>query len=351
MKRRLAAAAAGVMACSMILSGCQASKGLETENLKITQYKDVEVAQVSKAEEVTDEDVDNMVQAILESNAVTNEITDRAVKSGDTVNIDFVGKIDGVEFDGGAGTDYPLTIGSKVFIEGFEDSVIGHKVGETYDWNGAFPDNYGNAEYAGKDVVFTITVNSITTSEIPELTDEYVKNVSENSKTVDEYNKEIRAQLETENQTAYVNELSSRVWQAVVDNTEVINYPEDRVQKLTDEYLDSYKSAAAEWGMEYEDFLELQAGMDVETFEKRVDEVVKDSVKQTMIVEAIAQKENITMDDAAYEEQLEAIAASNGISDVETLKGMAAEEELKEIALGNLVREWLAKHCIQVAAE
>lgn len=351
MRKKLAAAAAGAAVFSMILSGCQASKGLETDELKITQYKDVEVEQVSKPEEVTDEDVDNMVQAILESNAVSNEVTDRAVESGDTVNIDFVGKIDGVEFEGGEGTDYPLTIGSGVFIEGFEDSVIGHKAGDTYDWEGKFPDDYGNAEYAGKDVVFTITVNSITVSEVPKLTDDYVKSVSEKSKTIDEYNKEIRDQLETENETAYKNELSSRVWQAVVDNTEVTKYPEDRVKELTDEFVESYKSAAEQMDVEYEEFLVSQTGMDVETFEKKVDEVVKDSIKQNMIAEAIAAKENIQMDDDAYAKQLEVIAQDNGIADVDTLKEMATEDELKEIALGNLVREWLAEHCIQKAAE
>ncbi len=351
MKRRLAAAAAGVMLFSMILSGCQASKGLETDSLKITQYKDVEVEQVSKPEEVTDENVDNMIQAVLESNSQVNEITDRAVENGDTVNIDFVGKIDGVEFEGGAGEDYPLTIGSGAFIEGFEDSVVGHKTGETYDWNGAFPDNYGNAEYAGKDVVFTITVNSITESQVPELTDEFVKNVSEESKTIDEYKKEIRKQLEKENETAYSDELASKVWEEVVNNTEVSKYPKEKVEKLSGDLIDSYKSAADTSGMEYEEFLEVQTGMDVETFEKRVDEVVKDRVKQNMIAEAIAKKENIKLDDSAYEEQLEVIAQNNGIKDVEELKKMASEEELKEMALGNLVMEWLAEHCIQKAAE
>lgn len=351
MKRRLAAAAAGVMLVSMSLSGCQASKGLETDGLKITQYKDVEVEQVSKPEEVTDENVDNMIQAILESNSQVNEITDRAVENGDTVNIDFVGKIDGVEFEGGDGKDYPLTIGSGAFIEGFEDSVIGHKPGETYDWNGAFPDNYGNAEYAGKDVVFTITVNSITESEVPELTDEFVKNVSEESKTVDEYKKEIRKQLEEENETAYSDELASKVWEEVINNTEVSKYPKEKVEKLSGDLIASYKSAADTSGMEYEEFLQSQTGMDVETFEKRVDEVVKDRVKQNMIAEAIAGKENIRLDDSAYEEQLEVIAKNNGIKDVEELKKMASEEELKEMALGNLVMEWLAEHCIQKATE
>ena len=161
MKKKVVAILTGALAASMLLSGCAASKGLETDELKISMYKGVEVEEVEKPEEVTDEDVENTINATLQSNATIKEITDRAVESGDTATIDFVGKMDGEEFDGGSSTDYPLEIGSGQFIDGFEDSVIGHEIGETYDWNGKFPDNYDNTDLAGKDVVFTITVKSI----------------------------------------------------------------------------------------------------------------------------------------------------------------------------------------------
>ena len=112
MKKKIVVLLTGILAASMMLAGCEGSKGLETDSLKISQYKGVEVDQVSKPDEITDKDVEDAIQATLQTNATTNDITDRAVKSGDTVNIDFVGKIDGVEFEGGSGTDYPLTIGS-----------------------------------------------------------------------------------------------------------------------------------------------------------------------------------------------------------------------------------------------
>ena len=213
MKKTIAVLLTGVMASALLLSGCEASKGLENDDIKITQYKGIEIDEVEKAKEVTDDDVDSFIKSMQESHAEVIEITDRAVEDGDTVSINFVGKMNGEEFEGGSAKDYSLTIGSGVFIEGFEDSVIGHKAGETYDWNGKFPDDYGNAEMAGKDVVFTITVNAITKEDVPELNDEFVKSVSETSKTVKEYKKEVKELLQKDAETSYEYSVETAVWE------------------------------------------------------------------------------------------------------------------------------------------
>jgi len=126
MKKRVLAA---LLAGAMILTGCAKSTGLETEELKISVYKGVEIAEVEKPAEVVEEDVEVELQSMLEANATVTEITDRAVEDGDTVDINFVGKVDGKEFDGGSADNYSLVIGSGAFIDGFEDSIIGHKVG------------------------------------------------------------------------------------------------------------------------------------------------------------------------------------------------------------------------------
>lgn len=349
MKKRLVMIFAGVMASAVILSGCEASKGLETDDIKITQYKEVEVDQVEKPVEVTDEDVENQIQAVLESKAETKEILDRAVEEGDVVDIDFVGKIDGVEFEGGAAQGQSLEIGSGDFIEGFEDSIIGHTPGETFDWNGAFPEDYRNTDYAGKDVVFTITVNSITQEEIPELTDDFVKSVSDKSKSVKEYKEELKDQLSRDAQRSYQSQLNSEVIQKVLDNSEVLKYPEDKVKSMCDETIEQCKSIAKSQSMEYEDYL-TQSGMSVEDFEKQVEDAVKADLKQRMVVEAIADKEKIKMTDEMYEEQLKEMAESYQFEDVDALKEAADEEDLKDIALYNVVAEWLAEHCIQKAS-
>ena len=131
-------------------------------NLRFPSIKGWEVDEVESRKRSRMKMWRNAVTANLQANAEVKDVTDRPVQEGDTATIDFCGKMDGVEFEGGSGTDYPLTIGSGQFIEGFEDSVIGHNIGDTYDWEGSFPEDYQNTDVAGKPVTFTITVKSVT---------------------------------------------------------------------------------------------------------------------------------------------------------------------------------------------
>lgn len=290
MRKTIVALLTGVMASALLMSGCQASKGLENDDIKITQYKGVEIDEVEKASEITDDDVDAYIQSMQESKAEVTEITDRAVEDGDTVSIDFVGKMNGEEFEGGSAEDYSLTIGSGVFIEGFEESVIGHKAGETYDWNGKFPEDYGNAEMAGKDVVFTITVNAITKEDVPELNDKFVKSVSEKSKTVKEYKKEVKELLQKDAETSYEYSIETAVWEKIMDNTEVKKYPKKEMNATKENWIKQYQTAAEYYQMEYETFIEEQMGMTVEDFEKQIDTAVKETLKDQMAVEQLRTK-------------------------------------------------------------
>lgn len=351
MKKRFVVMLTGVFAASMLLSGCEASKGLDTEKLTITQYKGVEVDEVDKPEDITEEDVDQAIEATLQTNATTEEVTGRAVESGDTATIDFTGKIDGVEFEGGSSTDYPLEIGSGSFIEGFEDSIIGHNIGETFDWNGKFPDDYSNTDYAGKDVTFTITVKGISEQKVPELNDDFVKTVSEESKTVAEYKKEMKKQLEEEAQTNYEDTLRSEVWAAVLENTEVKKYPKDEVKEMSDSLMEQYQTMAEYYEQDLEDFIQAQMGMSMEDFESQVDEAVKSSIKQSMVTEAIAKQEKIEPTKKEYNKEYKELAAAYNYADVDALKEAVDEEDLKEVALNNIVLDWLVNNCIQVAGK
>ncbi len=351
MKKRIAVLLTGVAAASVMLAGCSGSKGLETDEMTISVYKGVEINEVAKPGEVTDEDVENAIQATLQTNATPEEITDRAVESGDTATIDFTGKINGEEFDGGSSTDYPLVIGSGTFIEGFEDSVVGHNIGDAYEWQGKFPDDYSNAEYAGKDVVFAITVKGISKQSVPELTDEFVKSVSSESKNVKEYKEEVKKRLDSDNKKNYEDGISQSVWQKVLDNTEIKKYPEKEVKKISDALVEQYKTTAEYYQQDYETFIQDQMGYSVEEFEKQVDDAAKASIKQTMVTEAIADKEKIKMSDDEYKDQLKKIAESFGYEDVDALKDSAEEDDLKDMALNNMVREWLTENCVQVKAE
>ena len=348
MKKKVAMLLTGVMAVSLLMTGCQSTKGLENDNIKISVYKGVEVDKVDKPSEVTDDDVNTQIQSVLDENATTKEVTDRAVKKGDTATIDFVGKMNGEAFDGGSSTDYPLEIGSNSFIEGFEDSIIGHKIGDTFDWNGKFPENYGSSDLAGKDVTFTITVKSISKKNTPKLTDKLVKKVSKKSKTVKEYKEEVKKSLEEDNEKTYNDSLQQAAWQKVLDNTKVKKYPEKDVKKIEDSLISQYKSVAKAYNMSYDDLIKQQMGTTVEKFEKQVTKAAKSSVKQTLVTKAIADKENIKLDDETYKTELKKIADAYGYDSVKALKKAASKSELKEIALNDLVKEWLANQCIQV---
>lgn len=351
MKKKIVMLLTGIFTLTGVLTGCSGSKGLETDALSISVYKGVEIDEIDKPAEVTDEDVEGAIQSTLQMNATQEEVTDRPVEEGDTATIDFTGKIDGQEFEGGTATDYPLSIGSGMFIEGFEDSVIGHNIGDTYDWSGKFPDSYPTAEVAGKDVVFTITVKGITKSAVPELTDNFVRSVSEKSENIEEYREEVSKQLATDNKENYEDQISQAVWQKVLDNTEIKKYPEDEIKKISDNLIDQYKSMAEYAEKDYETYIKEQMGYSVEEFEKQVEEAAKSSLKQSMVTEAIADKEKIKVGDKEYDEQLKAIAADYGYEDVESLKEAAEEDDLKDIALNNMVRDWLKEHSVQVAKE
>ena len=347
MKKRLAALFCATLAASMILVGCQASKGLETDNLKITQYKGVEVSAADKPEKVTDDDVEQYIQSQLTSSATTTEVTDRAAQKGDTVDIAFVGTIDGEAFDGGSSDSYSLELGSGTMIDGFEDSIIGHNVGETFVWDGKFPDDYQSTDLAGKACQFTITVNSISEQNVPELTDEWVANNSKSSKTVKEYKKEIKKTLEDQKQEDYDSTLKS---EAVVDNTTVQKYSkkqQEKIDEMKNSLIDSYKSYAESQGTDYETYITSSGQYTVESFEQKVEEAAQESEKQTMIAEAIADKEKIKLDDKTYKKMLKEYAKTYGFEDGDAMEKAYSKDTLKEAMLTDLVKDWLVDNCIQ----
>lgn len=340
----------GALAASLFLTGCSGNSA-SNEYVSVGGYKEVEVEDIDEPEEVTDEDVDSYIEAVLTQYGTQEEIKDRAVADGDTVNIDFVGKMNGEAFDGGSSEGYNLVIGSGSFIPGFEDSIIGHKPEETFDWNGSFPEEYSNnPDFAGKDVTFTITVNYICgETTLPELTDEFVQTVSEKSKTVEEYREEIKKQLAENSTVDYDTTLQQSAWEAVLEKAEIKEYPEGEVEKYSQELIDQYKAAAEAYGVEYSDFLQQYYGVSEEDFEKQVQDAAEQSIKERLVAEAIADKEKLSpKNDDEWQKEYEALAEEYGYEDVDALMEIADEDTLKSIIIINHVKEFLAEHAIQV---
>lgn len=351
MKKKMMTVAAVSTATMMFLTGCQA-KELSNEYVTVKEYKGVEVAKVEKTD-VTDEVVENKINSLLNDYATKEEVTDRAAELGDFVNIDYEGKKDGVAFDGGTAAGFELELGSNRFIEGFETGVVGHQVGETFDLNLTFPEEYQAEELAGQEVVFTVTLNSISVKKVPELTDEFVKtNLSEDAETVKEYKKEVKEDMKEDSEETYEANLRNAVWTAVLEKAEVKKYPEEEIQKYSDMLRSQYESYASMYGVEFAEFLNTYMnGMDEETFNTQVKSAAETQVKSDLVRDLLAENVNIDTSEDAYQEKYEEVAELYGYEETEEfltqMEAAGNKESLDDLVLLQLVQDWVADHCKQ----
>lgn len=335
-----------MMVLSISLVGCGSSNTLSNEYIKVTDYKTIEIDKV-KETKVTDEMVDQQIDGLLEQYGKKVDIKDRPVESGDIAIIDYKGYLDGEAFDGGSEEGKELVIGSKSFIEGFEDGIIGHNIGDNFDLNLTFPEDY-NGDLAGKDVVFNVTVKNIQQSQKAELNDDFVKELSEDSKTVEEYRKEVKKGLEEQYKTQTKSIILEEGWKVLVEKAEIVKKPTKEIDDVIKEMSDYYKSMAQSYGMEFPDFLTNYMGMTEEEFEKESKKAAEDSVKQKMIIKLLAEKENLTPSKEEYKKKFKELAKEQGSDDVDAFVEQYGEETLKDYVLQDIVSDWLVDNCKQV---
>ena len=317
---------------------------LAGEQVSLGQYTGVEYKKQDPS--VSDEDVELQISQILSQNPLVEDITGRAVADGDKINIDFVGKKDGVAFDGGTAESYDLVIGSNTFIDGFESGLIGANVGDVVELNLTFPENYGNPDLNGQEVLFTVTVNGIK-KETPAETfdDAFVARVSKEYKTADEYRAAITADLQSQNEENAQNQQKSEVFSKVVEASQVGTLPQDRVdyQAFYNKYQQQYQ--AAMFGMKLEDMLSMY-GMTMEQFEQECREQAELYVKQDMIVYAIANQENIEVSD----EDLNGLAKAYEFNTAEEMYAQYDKDDVYEAALFDNVIQFLMANAKEVEA-
>lgn len=244
---------------------------------------------------VSDSDIDDYISNnILSNYKTTNEITNRAAENGDTVNIDFAGSIDGVAFDGGTGSDYDLTLGSGTFIDSFEDQIVGHMPGETFDVNVTFPDDYQATNLAGKDAVFATTLNYINEDVTPDLTDDWVSSNLAESMGMNNV-----AELKTfvSNSLLFsqeANELYGQLYDAAEVNTDTL--PEDVQQYFTNTVLYQPYLYAQMRGVSLETMLSQAGYSSVDEYLENSESSKQSMIKQILIMQALAEKNNIVCD-------------------------------------------------------
>lgn len=317
---------------------------LAGEQVTLGQYTGVEYSKQDAS--VSDDDVELQISQILSQNPLVEEITGRAVADGDKVNIDFVGKKDGVAFEGGTAEKFDLVIGSNSFIDGFESGLIGANVGDEVKLNLTFPENYDNPELKGQEVEFTVTINGIKKETPAEAFDDaFVARVSTDYKTADEYRAAITEDLKLRNEQDAQNKQKNEVFSKVVKACQVGTLPQDRVdyQAFYNKYQQQYQ--AAMYGMKLEDMLSLY-GMTMEQFEQECREKAELYVKQDMIVYAIANQENIQVSD----EDLNTLAKAYEFNTAEEMYAQYDKDDVYEAALFDNVVQFLMANAKEVEA-
>lgn len=354
MKKRILAAVLGICIAGS-LSGCSESQ-LSNEYITITQYKGLEVAQVEKTE-VTDDMVESEINSRLYEATETEEITDRASQDGDTVNIDFAGSVDGVEFEGGTAAGVDLVLGSGAMIgatenyKGFEEQLVGHNPGDKFTITVQFPEEYSrDPEMAGKVADFAITLNSIKVSTTPELTDDWVAENSEESKNVEEYKKEVKKDLEELYEETAQDSLKKEAVQALAAKTEVTKLPENQVEAQKNEIRTYYESQANMYSLTFADYLGMYMGMTEETFDEQAQVVAEDVVTQKLAIELVAKKKRLEPTEEEYQKAFEKYVETYGFTSVDAMIEQVGEDTLKQMVVQDVVGEYLVKSCVQVEA-
>lgn len=298
--------------------------------LTLGEYKGIDLTKTLYT--VTDEDVDELVQSALA--AAPAELTDAeaTVAEGDIANIDYEGTIDGTAFDGGTGEGTDLTIGSGMFVDGFEDQLIGWKAGDSGDVNVTFSEDYQNAEYAGKDAVFHVTVNKISRI-LDAPTDEWLAANTE-AASIDEYRASLKQQQEETNTATTEQTLEDDAWNTVFATAKFIQYPQDLLDTCVAQQKTSYESYAQMYGMEYDAFIEATG-----ITEDDLTEAAKNSVQNTLVLDYICDKEGITEESEVYQTTL---------TELLTQSGLASKEEAVEQGISEWNIDFVVKYQIAI---
>lgn len=333
-------------AATMLLAGCT-KKGEEETSAALTEttaaesqmpeegsvtlgeYKGLSVASADTT--ITDEQIEQQISFVLSANPDMVEITDRPAQEGDVVNIDYVGMKDGEAFAGGTADGYDLELGSHSFIDGFEDGLVGASVGDELSLNLTFPENYGNKELAGQAVVFDVTVNAIQEKKDAELTDEFVKKVSNTAKTVEEYQAEVRKNLEDSAKENAEIQLQNDVMELALASCSFEGL-EERVDAEFKIQMEQMEAALEQSEMSLSDYVAM-FGMSEDEFKKFMREDIEKSIQVSLMTAAIAAEEGLQVDDHSRQKVAEAYGLESPDELVQTYGQEAVEDAARNVMI------------------
>lgn len=302
--------------------------------VKLGDYKDLEVS-VEVSKEVTDEEVDAKVER-ERNNLAELVIKDGAAEQGDTVVIDFVGSVDGVEFDGGKGDNFSLELGSGQFIPGFEDQLVGAKAGETVEVNVTFPEDYQASDLAGKAAKFVTTVHDVKAKEVPALDDELAKDIDDEVATLDELKAKYRKELEAAKEIAFDDTVEGAALELAVANAEIVELPEEMVHEEVHRAMQEFMGNMQRQGISPEMYFQL-TGTSEEDLHKQYEADADRRTRTNLVIEAIAKAEGFEASEEEIEKEITDLATEYKMP-VEQVRSLLSADMLKhDIAMKKAV--------------
>ncbi len=291
---------------------------------ELGQYTGLEVKKPTVR--TTEKEVDAEIERTRERNGRLVTVEDRASENGDTVNIDYEGSVDGVLFDGGSAKGFDLKLGSGQFIPGFEDQLVGHNAGEDVDVNVTFPEEYHAEDLKGKAALFKVKINAIKTLELPELDDEFAKDVSEFD-TFADYKADVKKKLQESNKAKAKREFENKVLDVVCDNT-TIDIPEEMIMTTVENNIRDMAMQLQYQGMSLEMYMQY-TGMTIDSLREQMKPDAEKKTKMSLILEKIAKVENIEVTDKDVEKEIKDIAEKNNM-EVDEVKKYINPADIKE---------------------
>lgn len=350
-KRILTVALAGMLAISLV--ACSKTDSTDKNAVDVTDYSkyvtlgdytdlNIEVAYAT----VTDEQLQEKIDSIIEEKTTKEEITEGKVADGDSIKLDYAGTLDGEAVDDASATDYDYTIGGG-FIDDLNDQLIGLTVGKEYELNCTFPEDYSsNTDLAGKEVVFTVTVTCIYGDEIvPTWDDDFINTYTSGEYTTTaDYETYLKEELKTTNEATQLKNYESGIWSQILKNSTIKDYPEEKLDESYNDYYEYYQNyyeyMASYYGYEYEDLLSLY-GLDDDSLKEQCMAQAKSEIGYIMLATVIASKEGITVSEDEYQSMAESAMENYTYESVEQFESDYGEDYIMESFLFKKVSTWL----------
>lgn len=301
--------------------------------VKLGKYKGVKAEKVEA--EVSDEDVEQRINAVKEQNVRLVSADDKAAEEGDQVIIDFEGFVDDKPFEGGKGEDYPLVLGSHSFIDTFEDQLIGKKAGDEVDVNVTFPEQYQAEELQGKPALFKVKVKEVKVKEYPEVDDEFAQEVSEFD-TLDEYKKDIKKKIQEEKDAQAKREFESNIIEAIIKDSKM-DIPEKMIDSACEQMVNEFAQSIAMQGISFDQYLQMTGG-DINALKEQVRPQAEARVQTSLVLDAIVAAEAIEATEKDLEDEIKKMSEQYGM-EIEKINEMLRDEDKENIKKDIAVRK------------